>query len=459
MPLRGSQRRPMPAGYDLANGNGGTIRQSCASGLPKVKERHLLNSQDLFEAAMAGDARRVKWSLEAHADPNAANDRVRLRALHICAAQGQSHAAQVLLEHDADVASIDNLMGLSPLSMACLAGHKEAVSLLVCASAPLDGPEGDGGTPLLRTTFRNFPEVCEILVTAGADVNAPMRSSSDPPRTREALERRNTTGDWRVVLYGTSRLLAEVLRVEGTTALHLSAAHGNMRMCQCLLDAGARAGAVDVLLRSPLMLAGERGYVQATSLLLERQASIGANIEGHSVTTLASRAGHMAVIRLLLDYGTAVNHVTWVGGSTMLHMAAHHGQGGCVSLLCEQDANVSTCLEPGGLSPLMVASARGYTDICRELITFGTDVNVEDAEGKTAWLHAACAGHAEICKLFMNFGAKERVAVATLGRRQRASCEADGKDTRPPVASTAILAGVPPSYFSSGVDGGCVRAG
>mmetsp|Transcript_111252 Transcript_111252/g.202321 ORF Transcript_111252/g.202321 Transcript_111252/m.202321 type:complete len:472 (+) Transcript_111252:49-1464(+) len=397
------------------------------------KDRQELDSQDLFDAAMAGDARRTKWALQAHADPNAATEPVGLRALHLCAAQNHVKAARILVEYEADVAAVDNHLGLSALSMACLGGHPEAVRLLVTSGALLDGPEGDGGAPLLHAARKNFAEVCEVLVNSGADVNAAFRKSEDPYRISAALHCRNATGSWRQVLYGISRVPVDVLFVEGISALHLAAAHGSLRICGCLLEAGARANAVDVLQRSALMLAAEKGHTETVRLLLESSATVCVDVEAYSAGTLAVRSGHVYVVEVLLDYNAMNIHaIPQLGGAAMIHVAVHNGQGGCTSALCDRGADVNMPLQPGGIRPLMLAAAKGYTVICKELLAYAACVNDTDDEGKTAWMHAAAAGHTAVCIMLAHQGAGELAqrkeflvdaVKATDVRRQRVARE------------------------------------
>lgn len=407
MPLR--RRAPVHGGGRRVDPHTAAPSAAASSGIG-VKERLALDSQDLFDAAMAGDARRVKWSLEAHADPNAVTASVRVRPLHICALQGHVKAARLLIEYEADLAATDTKLGCTPLSAAALAGHREMAGLLISAGAPLDGPEADGAAPLLHAATKNFADVAELLISAGADVNVARRASADPVRVREELDYRNLDGDWQSVLRGTGRALLDPLKVEGVTPLHVAAWHGSARICAGLLQAGARPASVDLLLRAPLMFAADRGHAEATTLLLERKAAVGANNDGHTAATLAARSGHAAIVRLLLELGGIdANFVAWAGGPTMLHVAAFHGKGGCATLLCEHDADVAAALDPGGLCPLMLAAQQGHVDICRELLGRGAAVNEVDDEGRSAWAHAAGAGRFEVCHLLAGFGASEQV--------------------------------------------------
>lgn len=401
-----------------------------------------MSAVDLVDAAMAGDERRIRWALQAHVDPNASADGVGLHPLHICAAQGHLAACQALIEHDADVAACQNSPGLSPLSMACLSGHREVVRLLVCASAPISSPELDGASPLLRAAERDFPGICEVLIAAGADVNATCRKSREAERVRQALELRNVRADWRPVLRGPRRLSADDVHVEGIAPLHLAARNGSVRICSRLLDAGARPGSTDVLLRSPLALACERGHAETIALLLERMAAVGADVDGQTPGNLAARAGHAAALRVLLDLGALdVDFVPQYGAATMLHSAAHHGMGGSTALLCEADADPGTRLEPGGVTPLMLAAAGGFEDICRELLAYGASTTDVDEEGRTAWVHAATGGHSSTCILLAVHaapGCAERgnMAAPVGGYRRRPDRERD--DVRPPVSSNVI---------------------
>lgn len=58
-----------------------------------------------------------------------------------------------------------------------------------------------------------------------------------------------------------------------------------------------------------------------------------------------------------------------------------------------------------GLTPLMRAAWRGETDLLRELIALGADVNLRNSDGNTAlWL--ACVAHSEACvRLLVEAGA------------------------------------------------------
>mmetsp|Transcript_93340 Transcript_93340/g.278696 ORF Transcript_93340/g.278696 Transcript_93340/m.278696 type:complete len:474 (+) Transcript_93340:151-1572(+) len=410
-------------------------------------------TQDLLAAAMAGDGRSAARSLQERADPNAAVESTQLCALHLASSQGHVGVARMLLEHQADIAAMDNALGLSPLSMACLAGHAGVARLLVCAAAPLDAPEGDGGAPLLHAARRNFPEACEVLVAAAANVNVAIRGRHGRPHLEDDLDGTRVATGWQLSPpTGDPTREPLPLRAEGSSPLHFAAHHGSLRVCQRLLEAGARPGAMDAAMRTPLMFAAHRGHSQAAALLLDYQAVVGTDSDGHSAATLAACAGHGTVVRVLLEmHAVAVDHVPRAGGASMLHAAVHHGHGGCARLLCDCHADVGVMVEPRRLRPLMVAAAHGWHDICRDLLAHKAAVDETDSKGRTAWSHAAGAGHVGVCRLLTNHGAVEHVAqdVAVWGhgaaaRSAAASppnrrAEPDLGCLRPAVASAVVV--------------------
>lgn len=60
----------------------------------------------------------------------------------------------------------------TPLHHAAYAGHVEMIELLLEAGAAVDAPALNGGTPLMRAIQSSRPSCVDVLLKAGADVNA-----------------------------------------------------------------------------------------------------------------------------------------------------------------------------------------------------------------------------------------------------------------------------------------------
>ena len=69
-----------------------------------------------------------------------------------------------------------------------------------------------------------------------------------------------------------------------------------------------------------------------------------------------------------------------------------------------------------GMTPLLIASGRGYRDILQELLAGGADVLLPDAKGGAFCLHkAAQGGHLDIIKMLLGAGAFIDCQTATTG--------------------------------------------
>lgn len=213
----------------------------------------------------------------------------------------------------ADVGMTDRLLG------AIKAGDAVGASALLEREPGLANSRGSGGlSPIMLATYVGRPDLVELLLASGAEVDVFAAAARGDVGRLEAL------------------LAADAAHVEarspdGWTPLHLAAHFGHKRAARALLDRGAApdARSGNAMLNTPLHAA------------------------------LAGR--HADVAELLLAYGAAVN-ATQHGGFTALHAAAQHGDLRLAELLLAHGADASAATDDGRTA-LMMADERGHAEV------------------------------------------------------------------------------------------------
>ncbi|KAF7974428.1 hypothetical protein HWV62_12148 [Athelia sp. TMB] len=282
-------------------------------------------------------------------------------ALQEASSSGRLEICQLLLEHGADV----NAMG-GGYGAAFLAKKFECNKYIVGVSSEAIAG-GASGTALQVASRNNHPEVCQLLLKQGADVNAAGEQCG--------------------------------------TALQVASIQVHLRICQLLLEQGADVNATGGKYGTALQAAscappvGIFDSFKIIQLLLEQGADV--NLVGGiygSALQAASHQGHLDVVNATGgEYATALQATPlscWGDGLNIAQLLLEHGA----------DVNIT-----GGKygSALQAASACGQLEILHLLLKQGADVNVVGGEYGTA-LQAASSqdtGHLEICLLLLGQGA------------------------------------------------------
>lgn len=131
---------------------------------------------DIFEAATAGDAERVRALLAKDAALANAWSPDGFFPLGLAAFFKRPAVARILLEHGADPRMASRPAGFTPLHSAVAddAGSQvhELVRMLIDAGADPNARSASGGTPLHTAGFTGDLVVTELLLAAGADPEA-----------------------------------------------------------------------------------------------------------------------------------------------------------------------------------------------------------------------------------------------------------------------------------------------
>ena len=132
---------------------------------------------------------------------------------------------------------------------------------------------------------------------------------------------------------------------------------------------------------------------------------------GSTALILASKKGHAAIVRALLDAGADVNHVN-SKGNTALMRASRNGHVTIVEMLLAARANVNT-VNNNGQTALMPASAKGHADVVAALLAANppADANMANKIGVTALMIASDEGHADVVSALLAKGAKVNMAA------------------------------------------------
>ena len=246
----------------------------------------------LVGAALNGDLARLKRYIAEGADVNAT--RFEMPPLAWAAMRGQTAAAELLLQHGADING-RNRDGNTALHLSVFLGHAETAELLIKNGADIDTKNGDGATPI------------DMLAV--------------PWEMTESLSKQMGIELERQQVAAGKAEIAKLLGVEATfeeadtsLAQGLSAAAftGDLATMKRALAEGADPNTKNPESGSPLLAdAALMGRTEIVALLLEHGADINARgKDGGTALHAAAFLGRAETVKLLLDRGadTTIQH-------------------------------------------------------------------------------------------------------------------------------------------------------
>ena len=326
---------------------------------------------------------------------------------------GDGDQARQLLAMDAQVDAIyDSDFGM-PLHLAILAGQTDMAQLLVEAGANVNARhpwDSYYDTPLILAAAGGHTDMVKLLIDAGAELDARAAGGIHPLVTAIAL---GTSTDW-----GGFRRMPTFRAPTG---------HPNQEPARLLIQAGADPNNSSRF-GTPVYQAIKNGATELVNLLI--QAGLDVNAADHFNSTPLHQAvsshhdDHQAAVHIaeaLINAGANVNPkpntpMTFLPSGTPLSLAAGRSNLAMVKLLIQHGANVNA---KGRFdAPLHVAAQSGIfdqsgdvkLDIAQALIEAGADVNAKDTnyqgDSDNTPLHLAIhAGHGDLAKLLIASGA------------------------------------------------------
>jgi len=262
-----------------------------------------------------------------------------------------------------------NMLGASPdapLADAAEKMDRARIRTLLQQRVDVNTPQIDGMTALHWATYQDDLETEELLVRAGAKVNAANRY--------------------------------------GVTPLSLACTNGNGAMVELLLKAGADPNLALPGGETPLMTAARAGKLGPVKSLVIRGATVDSRDERRGQTALmwAAAEGHAEIVKELIEAG-ADFRLRLASGFTPLLFAVREGRIDVVRVLLKAGADVNETvpaepgrrrgyggrLPPAGGSALLLAVTNAHYELAAQLLEAGADPNAA-LPGYTA-LHAITA--------------------------------------------------------------------
>ena len=411
---------------------------------------HLMIASDLGHMAVI-----ETLLVEYNNDPNVQN-KAGWSAIMFASHSGHLQVVELLLKKGADP-NIHAINGLTALIIASINGHLQLSELLLQEKADPNAHDNEGWTSLMFASENGHLQLAKLLLKEKADPNAHGKEGW----TSLMLASQNGH------LQLSELLLKEKADPnahdnEGWTSLMLASQNGHLQLSELLLKEKADPNAHDNEGWTSLMLASQDGHLQLSELLLKENADPNARSNtGWTALLLASRNGYSNVVVMLLQYkatphiesrkhldsftiatvkgntdvvNTFLNHseirfeslsMGWYYACQLGHVPIITLLSNRVDIVSDQTDLIISCAEGDlltvidqlmygkiipdvqfihGITPLMISSSCGHTDIVEALIQSGGNVNKTDEFGDTALDYAEVAKQDTTRVLLLQYG-------------------------------------------------------
>ncbi len=308
----------------------------------------------------------------------------------------------------------------SPVADAAMQSERASVRSLLRQGGDVNAAQGDGMSALHWAALKGDVEMAEMLLYAGAIVNA-------------------------------------ATRLGAYTPLFLAAKSGHPAMIETLVEARADVNTATTTGATPLMLAAASGSVQAVTLLLGEGADVNAAESKRNQTALmfAAAYGRAGVIEVLVERGADVALATSLVDVPALEKEDRAALRAKLHKQREARENAAAADEPktvtakiekkggpgffskmfgwlkpgksktasalprrsrrsygelvgiqGGLTPLLLSAREGHVEAVEALLAAGADINqLSDGTKTSAILIATMNGHYDLAKILLDRGA------------------------------------------------------
>ena len=236
---------------------------------------------------------------------------------------------EAIKQHIADGADVNALhFEMPPLTWAAMMGQTEAAELLLQHSADVNGRNRDDNTALHLAVFLGHAETAELLLRSGADVNAKNDDDATPV-------------DLLQVPWEMTRLLTRPMGIE-LEQVQVESGRAKIRE---LFGVDAKFGAETLPSfqnnSKDLWTAARTGDLQAMKRYIKTGADVNALDKTFQVSAMSWSAlhGQAEVVQLLIENGAEVN-IKSGDGATPLHSAAFLGRADVAKLLLGNGADI-----------------------------------------------------------------------------------------------------------------------
>uniref|UniRef100_A0A671WSC5 Tetratricopeptide repeat, ankyrin repeat and coiled-coil containing 2 n=1 Tax=Sparus aurata TaxID=8175 RepID=A0A671WSC5_SPAAU len=288
----------------------------------------------------------------------------------------------------------------------------------------------------LRNLYTPNIKVSRLLIMGGADVNYRSDVLNNAPLLCVHAHLGHSDAVALLLDHGAQ---VDAQSQDGLTALGFAAAAGHLDIVTMLCQHKAKAGHVDSSGRCVLVHAAQQGHLEVLRFLLKhatwsctsccgqrgasrcqavQQAVIAAARMGHtecellknlppsvflSALTAAAGSGKLAVCRLLLDQGAAVDQGNKQGVAP-LFSAVRHDHWKVVELLLNHGVEVNM-VDQQGRTAVMTAASEGHLTTGQLLLDHGASLDQTDREGLTALSWACLKGKLQLVRELVERGA------------------------------------------------------
>jgi len=348
---------------------------------------------------------------------------------------GHGDAAKYLIDSE-HFGEYKDENGATLLHWAAKYGQASVVEKLASKGASLNDKDADGRTPLDYALGSNDEETINLLLKGGKHINrqdtvniqtlhfsarmGDIRMIKQLHQKGSSLEVRDGKGQTVIFhavkgkQYATIKWLLEnnanvhAVDKQGFTALHIAAQECDLTATETLVEKGGDVNALSTERLTPLLCVANPQGVDVLKYLHEKGADINAvdkNLD--RIAHKIARKGDSTALLWKTAYDLGCNiTVSGKQGNTPAHLAAESGSIAILKHLIEKKADIRTCENIAGYTPLMMAASAGKADSVRFLLESGCTHDVFDANGKTLFELAIGWGNLSVIQALQDFSAR-----------------------------------------------------